>query len=293
MQTMTSVSLFYLASFQCSIDDDNNLYGHLLVEEELKHALTALSERPVLLKCCLKEIVSARKTALGSYTHDYYRLTYQLVSRFFDALHGGRGRPIEMVAHDPVRYIGDILAWIHQSAASERELVDSLLSMYDILYYLHFNHYYSDDDDDDEVIDITKPCSNKKYVLSFHILNEIFETLNSHLKVRIDQILNGEEVDMIMYFRLGHLMQLYSYTIIKILGKNSSLPMFLLEYDVFNIIDINIYDIRLRTIITKKFFQVLQKELEMVTSAPLIVTDDLRPPEPLIDTLHKLVRHAN
>ncbi len=41
------------------------MFGSLLVEEELKHALTALSERPILLKLCSKEIVSARKTALG------------------------------------------------------------------------------------------------------------------------------------------------------------------------------------------------------------------------------------
>lgn len=31
-------------------------------------------------------------------------------------------RPIEMHAHDPRRYLGDMLAWVHQSLASEREL---------------------------------------------------------------------------------------------------------------------------------------------------------------------------
>jgi hypothetical protein len=46
--------------------DDADEFGHILVEEELRHALSALSERPVLLKCCLKEIVSARKTSLGN-----------------------------------------------------------------------------------------------------------------------------------------------------------------------------------------------------------------------------------
>lgn len=32
-------------------------------------------------------------------------------------------RPIELHAHDPVRYVGDILAWIHQAVASEREFL--------------------------------------------------------------------------------------------------------------------------------------------------------------------------
>ena len=35
-------------------------------------------------------------------------------------------RPIEMNAHDPRRYIGDMLAWVHQALASEKELLISL-----------------------------------------------------------------------------------------------------------------------------------------------------------------------
>jgi hypothetical protein len=40
--------------------------------------------------------------------------------------------------------------------------------------------------------------------------------------------------------------------------------------------------------VNKKFFSVLQKELEIVTVAPLTVTDDLRPPESLNQITHKL-----
>jgi hypothetical protein len=32
-----------------------------------------------------------------------------------------------MFAHDAVRYVGDMLAWIHQAVASESELVQILL----------------------------------------------------------------------------------------------------------------------------------------------------------------------
>lgn len=38
----------------------------------------------------------------------------------------GTPRPIEMNAHDPRRYLGDMLAWLHQALASERELLISL-----------------------------------------------------------------------------------------------------------------------------------------------------------------------
>jgi hypothetical protein len=35
-------------------------------------------------------------------------------------------RPIEVHAHDPLRYLGDMLAWIHQSIATEREIANGL-----------------------------------------------------------------------------------------------------------------------------------------------------------------------
>jgi hypothetical protein len=35
-------------------------------------------------------------------------------------------RPIEVHAHDPLRYLGDMLAWIHQAIATEREIANGL-----------------------------------------------------------------------------------------------------------------------------------------------------------------------
>ncbi len=37
---------------------------------------------------------------------------------------GGTPRPIEMHAHDPLRYVGDMLAWLHQAIATEFELLN-------------------------------------------------------------------------------------------------------------------------------------------------------------------------
>ena len=50
---------------------------------------------------------------------------------FIDALTrggpGGNPRPIELHSHDPLRYLGDMLAWIHQAIASEKEHAHALL----------------------------------------------------------------------------------------------------------------------------------------------------------------------
>ena len=50
---------------------------------------------------------------------------------FIDALTrggpGGTPRPIELHSHDPLRYVGDMLAWLHQASASEKEHLQTLL----------------------------------------------------------------------------------------------------------------------------------------------------------------------
>ncbi|KAG5069569.1 hypothetical protein JHK85_001946 [Glycine max] len=88
-----------------------------LCSELLKTAVRYLRERSVLFKYCAEEVANMRHNAL--------------FRRFISALTrggpGGLPRPIEVHAHDPLRYVGDMLGWLHQALASERELVAVLL----------------------------------------------------------------------------------------------------------------------------------------------------------------------
>lgn len=56
-----------------------------------------------------------------------------ILTLFLDALTRGGPtglpRPIELHAHDPTRYIGDMLAWIHQAMAGEREFLESFFGI--------------------------------------------------------------------------------------------------------------------------------------------------------------------
>lgn len=56
-----------------------------------------------------------------------------ILQAFLDALTrggpGGLPRPIELHAHDPTRYVGDMLAWVHQAMAGEREFLESLFDV--------------------------------------------------------------------------------------------------------------------------------------------------------------------
>lgn len=82
----------------------------------LPQAWQALQERPVLFNLVLEEWVVIRRG--------------WLVRGFLDALTlggpGGAPRPIELQAHDPLRYVGDMLAWVHQALPAEREAAQAL-----------------------------------------------------------------------------------------------------------------------------------------------------------------------
>lgn len=79
----------------------------------LARAFGALRERPLLWGYALDEYANARRACV--------------VRNLIDALTRGT-RPLESLARDPLRYAGDMLAWTHQCAASERELLGQLLS---------------------------------------------------------------------------------------------------------------------------------------------------------------------
>jgi len=91
--------------------------GDMAVGAVLRRVLTLLVERPVYFNHCIRDISRVRRQAL--------------VQRFFEALSQGDAasgsRPIELQACDPVRYVGDMLAWIHENAAAEREAIASLM----------------------------------------------------------------------------------------------------------------------------------------------------------------------
>ena len=79
-------------------------------------AMAALRQRPAYYTHCAECIAHSRRTLL--------------VRRFATALTqggpGGTPRPIELHAHDAQRYVGDMLAWVHQAVAGEQELLEAV-----------------------------------------------------------------------------------------------------------------------------------------------------------------------
>ncbi|XP_066592329.1 conserved oligomeric Golgi complex subunit 6 [Prorops nasuta] len=81
-------------------------------------AMNKLQDRPVLFKYIIDEYCSSRRSLL--------------ISSFIDALTLGEGikgmpNPIEMHSNDPKRYVGDMLAWLHQAIPVEKENILTLV----------------------------------------------------------------------------------------------------------------------------------------------------------------------
>lgn len=84
-------------------------------------SMNKLQDRPVLFKYVIDEYAAARRAVL--------------VRNFIDALTiggpHGNPKPIEMHAHEPKRYIGDMFAWIHQAIPTEKDNLLMLLKQCD------------------------------------------------------------------------------------------------------------------------------------------------------------------
>ncbi|KAI3497575.1 hypothetical protein L1887_40297 [Cichorium endivia] len=208
------------------------------VSELLRMAVRCLKERPVLFKYCAEEVANMRHNAL--------------FRRFISALTrggpGGMPRPIEVHAHDPLRYVGDMLGWLHQALASERELVFVLL-------------------DPDAVVD-TGPTARKfsnqektETDLTF-VLDRIFEGVCRPFKVRVEQVLQSQP-NLIISYKLSNTLEFYSHTVSDLLGRETALCNTLWG---------------LKDAAQKTFFDILRVRGEKLLRYPPLVAVDLSPP---------------
>ncbi|KAI8127146.1 Conserved oligomeric Golgi complex subunit 6 [Lucilia cuprina] len=164
---------------------DNNEIGPLVIR-----AMGRLQDRPVLFKYVIDEYAIARRAVL--------------VRLFIDALTeggpGGNPKPIEMHAHDPKRYIGDMFAWLHQAIPIEKENSALLFKM------CHKN-------------DLSEQMQNA--------LAYIADGVCHPLKVRVETILNSEK-DTIVLFAISNLLRFYQQ-IMKQVVQGGSLEQCLSE----------------------------------------------------------------
>ena len=144
----------------------------------LRRALVELGDRPILHKYCMDEYVLARRGAL--------------VQAFISALtkSSGSSRPIELVSHDPVRYVGDMFSWLHQAIATEKDHITGLFG--------------------------------ENGVEATSLLSSITEGASRPLKMRVEQVLLTTG-DPVVAYRLVNLVRYYLGVFRVLLGMSAPL----------------------------------------------------------------------
>jgi hypothetical protein len=180
------------------------------ITQLLQRGVKTLRHRTAFFKHCMQGVMDVRRTAV--------------LKAFLQALTRGN-RSIESHSQDPVRFVSDMLAWLHQSAASEHEIAILLLSNVNITPHLtsttvedvnntntntnNNNNNNNKEGADDEQI--------------YEILDNIFEGVVRSFSVRMESILSTPHINSAIIYRLSSLLGFYLSTIGSIIGTKAAL----------------------------------------------------------------------
>lgn len=239
------------------------------IGSSIRRALRVLAERPTLFQNCLDFFAEAREHVLSD--------------AFFTALTGNRSggggggvdhsvKPIELAAHDPLRYVGDMLAWTHSATVSEREALEVL--------------FVSDGDEiargiqsgrDTEVWRLVDEDGAEAPEFDpVKALNELVDRDVSGaariLRQRVEHVIQASE-DTILAYKLANLLNFYRTTFTKLLSQESVLVESLRN---------------LESEALRQFRSLMRDHIATLQSDFQHVPTDLAPPEFLQSSLQQL-----
>ncbi|PQE14328.1 Component of oligomeric golgi complex 6 protein [Rutstroemia sp. NJR-2017a BBW] len=186
------------------------------ISSSIRRALRLLAERPSLFQSCLDFFAEARENILSDAF--YTALTGTTIGGEEDPTI----KPIELAAHDPLRYVGDMLAWTHSATVSEREALEVL--------------FISDGDELAKGIQaglesepwnrISDGQDGTAHFDGLKALNELVDRdvagVARVLRQRIGQVIQSHE-ETIMAYKIANLLNFYRTTFAKLLGNDSAL----------------------------------------------------------------------
>ncbi|KAJ5138541.1 uncharacterized protein N7515_003389 [Penicillium bovifimosum] len=240
------------------------------ISSSIRRALRVLAERPSLFHNCLDFFAEARDYVLSDAFH--YALT--------DAVSGSNGpnvsdrtvKPIEFSAHDPLRYIGDMLAWVHSTTVSEREALESLFVdegdelARGIQAGLSSEPWSRIDEEQEVTFDGQKALSD--------LVNRDLTGVSRSLRQRIELVIQSHE-DPVTCFKVVNLLSFYRTTFTKLVGAQSQLVDLMQNLEKFTL---------------GHFETLMRDQISALAGDNVALTppDDLSPPQFLLDALETL-----
>ncbi|KAJ5374807.1 hypothetical protein N7517_006813 [Penicillium concentricum] len=240
------------------------------ISSTIRRALRVLAERPSLFHNCLDFFAEARDYVLSDAFH--YALT--------DAVSGTNGpgagdhtvKPIEFSAHDPLRYIGDMLAWVHSTTVSEREALESLFVddgdelARGIQAGLNSEPWSRIDEDQEVTFDGHKALND--------LVNRDLTGVARSLRQRIELVIQSHD-DPVTCYKVVSLLSFYRTTFTKLVGAQSHLVDLIQSLEKFTL---------------GHFESLMRDQISVLAGDNIALTppDDLSPPQFLLDALEDL-----
>ncbi len=149
----------------------------------LPRAIHALRARPAFQAACCELLTDVRRKSIAQ--------------RFNRALTvggpNGTPRPIALQSHDPLRYVGDMLAWTHQAIANEMDLLNHVFASFEPA---DFDRLLQESDVDAAAIEaetaaeVVEPDSGQRHRISWRAdaVARIFNALEEPLLSRINEV---------------------------------------------------------------------------------------------------------
>jgi len=181
------------------------------INSSIRRSLRVLAERPALFQSSLDIFAEARENTLS----DAFYTALTGSSSDYD--HGVEAKPIEFHAHEPLRYIGDMLAWVHSATVSEREALEVL--------------FISEGDEIAKGIQAgldSEPWSRDSETEAFDGMKALNDLVGRDvagaarmLRQRTEQVVQSQD-DATLAYRIANLISFYKRTFLKLLSNESS-----------------------------------------------------------------------
>ena len=178
------------------------------MSQPIRQALRVLAERPQLFQDCLNFFAEARERSLSD--------------AFYAALTGSSTqtsdqttKPMEYYAHDALRFTGDMLAWTHSAAVSERESLEVLFIA----------------EGDEMAKGIQAGIENEPWLRGDNdafdgkkslelLVNRDLAGVSKALNTRMEQVVKSDE-DPVSAYQIANLIAFYCTTFSRLLGSQS------------------------------------------------------------------------
>ena len=231
------------------------------ISASVRRSLRVLAERPTLFQSCLDFFAEARESILSDSFHA--ALTGSTTEEHIVT------KPIEFHAHDPLRYIGDMLAWVHSTTVSEREALENLFISdgYEIKRSIQAgleSEPWLRGDGDEEVFDGRKALNQ--------LVSRDLTGVARLLRQRTEQVIQSHD-DATLAYKVANLIGFYKGTFARLLGSDSEV------LDVF---------ITLEASAMRQFRANMRDYVANVQSDVAVAPVDLSPPDFLEEALQML-----